>query len=111
VDQSRRQHAEERNRPERARRGECLCSAHPLDDARRGELRDHDEGRVAENDDPDRTGSDACMRFHKRRQDVREQRVADDDEDDVHGNDDQEPAIAGDGPESSSHASVRRRGA
>jgi len=52
------------------------------------------------------------MHFHKRRQDVREQRVADDDEDDVHGNDDQEPAIAGDRPESSSHgASVRRRGA
>src|SRR4051794_2799944 len=46
----------------------------------------------------------------KRRQDVRERRVANDDEDEVHGNDDQELAIAGDRPESSSHgASVRRR--
>jgi hypothetical protein len=52
------------------------------------------------------------MRFHKRRQKVRERRVADDHEDDVHGNDDQEPAIAGDQPESSSRgASGRRRGA
>jgi hypothetical protein len=52
------------------------------------------------------------MRFHKRREDVREQRVADDKEDEVHGNDDQEPAIAGDRSESSSHgARVRLRGA
>jgi hypothetical protein len=50
--------------------------------------------------------------FAKRRQDVRERRVADDDEDEVHGNHDQELAIAGDRPESSSPgAGVRRRGA
>jgi hypothetical protein len=52
------------------------------------------------------------MRYRKRRQDGRVQGIADDDEDDVHGNDDQEPAIAGDRPESSSHgAGVRRCGA
>ena len=112
MDQRRRQDAEERNRKEPARRRKCPRSVHPLEETRRGELRDRDEESVEDEKDSDRTGADVCMRFHKRRQDVREQRVADDDEDEVHGDDDQEPPIAGDRPESSApSARVPRRGA
>src|SRR5438093_9976689 len=65
MDQRRRQDAEERNRKQPACRREYSRSVHPLEETRRGDLRDRDEEGVEDEKDYDCTGADGCMRLHK----------------------------------------------
>src|SRR5256885_15768410 len=61
VDERRRQDRDQADRKERACRCESACASHPCHYAHRWDLRDDDEGRVDENDDPDRGGGERCV--------------------------------------------------
>ena len=102
VDERRWQHREQGDRKERACRRESVCASHPRHYAHRRDLRDDDEGRVDENDDPDLGGADRCVGLCKWRQDVGEERVADDDEHDVGCDHSEEEPISSDGAKAGS---------
>src|SRR4051812_984359 len=63
MDQRCRQDAEERNREQAACGREDSSSVHPLEETRRGDLRDRDEEGVEDEEDSDRAGADVCMRL------------------------------------------------
>src|SRR5256714_342242 len=61
VDERRWQHREQAERKKRARHRESVCASHPCHYAHRRDLRDDDEGRVDEKDDPERGGTERCV--------------------------------------------------
>src|SRR3984893_2723145 len=75
----------------------ALGAAKACDDAHRWDLRDEDEGRVDEKDDPDRVGAERSVGLCKWWQDVGEERVADDDEHDIGCDHSEEETISSDG--------------
>src|SRR5947209_12435174 len=79
VDERRWQHREEGDRKERTCRRKSLCTSHPRHCAHRRYLRDDDDGRVYQNDDPDLGRADWCVCLCEWGQDIGEERVADDD--------------------------------
>ena len=89
---------------------ESVCATHPCHDAHRRDLRDHDEGRVEEKDDPDCGGANRCVGLCERRQDVREERVADDDEHDVECDHGDEHPVSSDGAKAGAVRVCRRDG-
>ena len=61
VDERRWQHREQADRKERACQCESMCASHPRHYPHSRDLRDDDEQRVDENDDPDLGGTDRCV--------------------------------------------------
>src|SRR5256884_3232727 len=102
VDERRWQHREQADRKKRACRRESVCASHPCHYAHRWDLRDDDEGRVDEKEDPDRGGAERCVGLCKWWQDVGEERVADDDEHDIRCDHGEEEPISSDGAKASS---------
>src|SRR5580704_18077209 len=102
VDERRWQHREQADRKKRAGRRESVCAFHPCHDAHRRDLRDDDEARVDEDEDPDRGGAERCVGLCKWRQDVGEERVADDDEHDIGCDHSEEETSSSDGAKASS---------
>src|SRR5260370_3368308 len=80
VDERRWQHREQADRKKRARRRETVCASHPCHYAHRWDLRDDDEGRVDEKEDPDRGGAERGGGLWKWWEDVWEETVARDQE-------------------------------
>ena len=102
VDERRWQHREQADRKKRAGRRKSVCASHPCHDAHRRDLRDDDEARVDEDEDPDRGGAEDCVGLCKWRQDVGEERVADDDEHDIGRDHSEEEPISSDGAKAGS---------
>src|SRR6202035_5527265 len=61
VDERCWQDCEQADREKRACRRESVCTSHPRDHAYCWDLRDDDEGRVDENDDPDSSRAERCV--------------------------------------------------
>src|SRR3989449_8107344 len=102
VDERCWQHREQADRKNRACRRESVCASHPCHYAHRWDLRDDDEGRVDEKEDPDRGGAERCVGLCKWWQDVGEERVADDDEHDIGYDHSEEGPISSDGAKAGS---------
>src|SRR6478735_3099404 len=96
----------------RATAKSALVAANPSvrrirDTTRTAGIRDDDEGRVDEKDNPDRGGANRRVRRCKWRKDVREERVTDDDEHDVRCDHGEEEPISSDGAKASSAGDCR----
>src|SRR6266853_1276440 len=102
VDERRWQNREQADRKKRACRRESVSTSHPRHYAYRWDLRDDDEGRVDENDDPDSGRAERCVGLCKWGQDVGEERVADDDEHDIGCDHREEESISSDGAKAGS---------